>query len=142
MTISETDPHGTGQHEAGAKMDEGKNRLAMVLGGFKGALKEVGRVGTFGANKYSDYGWLSVPDGYNRYSDALLRHFFTDEEIDEDSSMLHDAQVAWNALARLEFKLRERDGRQREETFTPGEVTIIGSSGPVIHAVSSEETSG
>ena len=35
--------------EKGVKLDEGKNRLGLILGGFSRALWEVGRVGTFGA---------------------------------------------------------------------------------------------
>ena len=34
----ERDPHGKSQHEAGAKLDDGKNRLGLVLNGFAHAL--------------------------------------------------------------------------------------------------------
>ena len=113
---SEVDPSGKGQHEAGAKLDAGKVRMGLVFGGFANALEAVAAVGTFGAKKYSDDGWKSVGDGVERYTDAMFRHAFaevTDGLIDSDSEQYHAAQVAWNALARLElmlFEMRVSDG--------------------------------
>lgn len=106
----ERDPHGTDPHQPGAKLDAGKNRLGLVLGGFAHALKAVGEVGTFGATKYTDDGWREVPDGIARYTDAMLRHLFDEfggEIGDPQSRMLHAAHTAWNALARLELMLLE-----------------------------------
>ena len=106
------DPNGIGQHEAGAKLDMGKNRLGLVSGHFARALWHVGLVGTYGANKYTDNGWISVADGINRYSDAGLRHYLRrmmGEEYDEESKLLHLAHEAWNALAQLELYLREQE---------------------------------
>ena len=40
--------------DKGVKLDNGKIRLGLVLGGFAKALWEVGCIGTFGANKYGD----------------------------------------------------------------------------------------
>lgn len=105
---AERDPNGLDAHQPGAKLDQGKNRLGLVLLDFSNALKAVGEVGTFGANKYSSHGWLEVEGGVERYTDAMMRHLFAGTEIDADSGLLHDAQVAWNSLARLELKLRER----------------------------------
>jgi hypothetical protein len=108
----ESDPHGKSAHEPGSKLDEGKNRLSLVLHGFAKALEEVGRVGTFGAKKYTDNGWVSVPEGVNRYTDAAYRHLLKEaqgELQDPDSNILHAAHTAWNALARLELILRRRD---------------------------------
>lgn len=90
--------------DKGVKLDDGKNRLGLVLGGFASAIKEVGCIGTFGANKYTDNGWQSVPNGVARYTDALLRHLFAHfegEEIDPESGYRHLAHVAWNCLAIL-----------------------------------------
>lgn len=109
---SESDPHGKAQNEAGAKLDAGKNRLGLVLLAFSRALMEVGKVGTYGANKYTDNGWLSVPDGERRYTDAMLRHVFregTGEECDPDTEILHAAHSAWNSLARLELAIRRKE---------------------------------
>lgn len=103
------DPSGLDAHVPGAKLDLGKNRLGSVLRGFKHAIVEVGKVGTFGANKYTLDGWLDVPDGLERYTDAMLRHHFADEPIDPESGLSHAAHRAWNALAILELELRENN---------------------------------
>ena len=111
------DPNGIDQHAAGAKLDAGKPRLSLVLGGFSKALFAVGEVGTKGAKKYTDDGWKTVENGETRYTDALARHLFLElggEEYDPDPSMqtLHAAQTAWNALARLELILRRKEMEQ------------------------------
>ena len=96
----------------GRKNDAGKIRPGLVLGDFANALTEVTKVGTFGAEKYSDHGWLSVPDGPARYEDAMLRHWLAakrGEDIDSDSGLSHLAHFAWNALAILELELRRDD---------------------------------
>lgn len=113
--LSEKDPNGLDPNQPGAKLDDGKIRLGMVLGGFKRALREVGKVGTFGAKKYSDNGWLEVPNGQERYKDALLRHLFYDgSSVDKDSGLSHLAHAAWNALAILELHLRDIDQQTDE----------------------------
>jgi len=106
--VTEQDPNGVDQHKPGAKLDAGKPD-ASLLKDFGKALLEVAKVSTKGAIKYSRGGWQEVPDGHNRYTAAMMRHFFQEkyEDIDEDTQMLHMAQVAWNALARLELYLRE-----------------------------------
>ena len=106
----EADPNGKSPNEAGAKLDSGKNRLGLVICGFARALQEVGRVGTYGAHKYTDDGWVEVPDGERRYTDAMFRHIMreaTGEKIDPETGLYHAAHAAWNALARLDLALRE-----------------------------------
>jgi hypothetical protein len=108
---TEVDPNGVGAHTSGAKLDAGKNRVSLVLGGFARALEEVSRVGTFGANKYTDNGWIEVPNGIERYTDALGRHLLKEcqgELTDPDSNLMHAAHLAWNALARLDLMLRAK----------------------------------
>jgi hypothetical protein len=101
---NDIDPHGKSLHEPGAKGDAGKNRLGLVLGDFADALWMVGQVGTYGAGKYSDHGWRSVPDGIERYTDAMLRHWVKEQTsiVDPDTGLPHAAHLAWNALARLQ----------------------------------------
>ncbi len=94
----------------GYKEDEGKNRLSLIFNGFASALEAVGRVGTFGAAKYTDNGWSAVPDGFARYTDAMYRHLLAEaqqEQYDPETHLLHSAHAAWNALARLELQLRQ-----------------------------------
>ena len=112
--MTDKDPYGMDQHEPGAKLDGDKPDTSLLLM-FPRALLAVSEVGTFGAKKYTRGGWREVADGYIRYTAAMLRHLFqgADEEYDEDSGLQHDAQVAWNALARLEIKLRESDEDQQ-----------------------------
>lgn len=108
----ERDPAGLGAHEPGAKLDAGKVRAGLVLGGFARALLEVSKVGTFGAAKYSPTGWIRVEGGVDRYTDALHRHLLAEaigEALDDQTDLLHAAHAAWNALARLDLMLRERE---------------------------------
>jgi len=110
----ELDPNHLGQHEPGAKLDSGKVRPQLVLGSFANALYGVCEVGTFGADKYTEYGWLQVQNGIERYSDAQLRHWLQaamGEAIDEESELLHLKHEAWNALAKLELFERRRKSR-------------------------------
>lgn len=131
------DPNGKGQHEKGAKLDHGKPRVDVVLGGFLPALAhiiyvnsstsnyidilksiperdvdpilEICKVGTFGANKYTDGGWLEVPNGIQRYRAANWRHaLYRSRELhDPESGLLHSAHGGWNALAEITLLLNE-----------------------------------
>jgi len=106
------DPNGISQHEAGAKLDGGKIKVGLMMGGFSNALMEVAKVATYGANKYSPNGWKSVPEAKERYTDAMYRHLLAEQQgemFDEESELLHAAHAAWNALARLEFILEETE---------------------------------
>jgi hypothetical protein len=81
---------------------------------FPRAIEQVAAISTFGAAKYAWKGWESVPDGINRYSDAMVRHLLAEgkgEVLDRDSGLLHAAHLAWGALARLELMLRESESR-------------------------------
>ena len=106
--MNETDPNGKGQHEPGAKLDDGKVR-AGVLENFSLALWEVARVGSNGADKYTRRGWESVPKGIERYNDAKWRHLLKGvrQPVDPEWDILHLAHEAWNALAKLELTLRD-----------------------------------
>ncbi len=108
--IGKIDPHGIPQHEPGAKLDAGKPMADLLLD-FSRALLSVAEVGTYGAHKYTRGGWQHVPDGVHRYTGALLRHLLQEkvEDLDQDTELLHASHAAWNALARLELLLRERE---------------------------------
>lgn len=105
---TDKDPRGLDQHAPGAKLDAGKPRVGLVMEGFSRAILEVAKVGTYGAGKYTDNGWMEVVDGEARYKDAMLRHYLASSEhdIDAESGLPHLAHMAWDALAALELHLR------------------------------------
>ena len=77
---------------------------------FPRALTEVAKVSTFGAAKhqtlFKDKRWLDPDYTPEMYDDAIVRHVFdraVEGEINEkDGGCYHLAQIAWDALARLE----------------------------------------
>lgn len=125
MAPYEKDPSGKDQHEPGAKLDAGKLKVGLVLGGFSKAIAAVVKVGTDGADKYTPDGWIHVEKGVERYTDAMLRHWLQehDEAVDASGS-LHAAHLAWNALARLELMLRTPKSPKR---LTPWEEGFLDS---------------
>ena len=100
---NELDPNGLSPHIPGAKLDASKPDCDLVFSGFAKALLEVAKVGTFGATKYTDNGWKSVPNGIRRYRSAAYRHLLALEFLDKDSNLPHLAHAAWNCLAVLEL---------------------------------------
>ena len=99
---------------AGAiKYDGGKAPIYRgAVSYFPRAIECVAAVSAFGASKYAWKGWEGVDDGINRYSDALVRHLAYEgqgEVLDPDSGLLHAGHTAWNALARLELILRDKE---------------------------------
>lgn len=111
----ETDPHNIPQHSPGAKLDANKQLPYTVLGAFSPALAEVTRVGTYGAQKYTKHGWISVPNGKERYYEAMMRHLLADlqtpESVDPDTQITHLAHAAWNILAILTLRVNERNSK-------------------------------
>lgn len=91
------------------KYDAGKPPIFKGgLAYFPRAIAAISAVSSFGATKYAWAGWRYVPNGLDRYSDALVRHLAAEGEgqvLDPDSGLLHAAHAAWNALARLELIL-------------------------------------
>ena len=114
--LESTDRHlsSDGLHVPGAKDDNGKP-MAGVLLDFSRALQTVVDVGTYGAKKYKRQGWATVPEGSQRYTDAMMRHLLAmdvdPDGLDKETGLPHLAHVAWNALAVLELQAR------RKETF-------------------------
>jgi len=112
-TMVEKDPNGIDLKAGGAKADLGKSPIAKgCFTYFPRALLEVAKVSARGAEKYSWKGWETVPDGVSRYFDAIGRHMVAEGiegDYDSQTGCLHAAQVAWNALARLELILREKN---------------------------------
>ena len=112
----ETDPLGKTAHEKGSKLDHGKVKVRLLFNDFPRALLAVSRIATFGADKYTEHGWIEVPNGIDRYDDAKDRHILYGaiDPIDPDSGELHLAHQAWNCLACLELTLRQMEEQNSE----------------------------
>ena len=110
---NERDPNGIPAKSPGSKLDAGKSPVMQgVLQYFPRALLEVAKVSQAGANKYTWKGWETVSNGPARYGDALARHILLEDiegTYDRDTGLMHAAQAAWNALARLELILKEME---------------------------------
>ena len=69
-------------------------------------IEDIVRVYTEGAKKYADNSWQDIPDGFNRYLGATMRHlvaYTKGERFDSDTGCMHLAQVVWNAIAMLYY---------------------------------------
>lgn len=121
----------TDQHQPGVKLDHDKIDLSL-LQEIPLALEEVARVMDYGQTKYTRGGFATVANAVIRYSAAMLRHFFKEPFgiIDEDDPFYetekgarfkglirHDAQVAVNALFRLECRLRAEKQEREHVSF-------------------------
>lgn len=95
--------------EVGIKHDGGKPRLAEMIMDFAPEMVELCKVWEFGADKYSKSNWKLVDNGIDRYTNAMLRHLLaeTNNLYDDESKLLHAAHIAWGAMARLHFILKE-----------------------------------
>ena len=99
----------------GRKDDLGKAPIFQgVLHYFPRALEAVARISEYGSKKYA-WGtkWWKLEDGFERYSDALVRHLGKEaiEECDAESGLQHAAHAAWCALGRLEVKLAAAENK-------------------------------
>ena len=93
----------------GVKYDDNKPRLAEMLVDMREPLLALCKVWEYGANKYTPDNWKKVDNGKDRYTNAMLRHLFAEEDsiVDDESLLLHASHIAFNALARLYFILQE-----------------------------------
>lgn len=112
------------QHSPGAKLDHDKVDMSL-LEFLPNALLEVCRVMDYGQTKYTRGGFLEVPNAQQRYTAAMWRHWLheclgdtydtgdpfydTKEGSRFKGKLRHDAQVAVNALFRLEIELRKEN---------------------------------
>lgn len=81
-------------------------------------IEEIVKVYTFGATKYDDNSWQTLPNGENRYKAAMLRHLVAydkGEVNDPESGINHLAHVAWNAIAMLHLSLKEHTKNKEPE---------------------------
>ena len=97
------------------KNDRKDDKVMMELLPWK-ELEEIAKVYTAGAKKYGPNKWQNLPDGYQRYKGAMLRHLTEVEkgnDVDPDTGCLHAAQVAWNAIAMLHCKMDEYKSKSK-----------------------------
>ena len=77
---------------------DGKVRMDLVP---MDTVENIGKVLTFGAQKYSENSWQDLPDFWKRYKAALLRHIIAidkGELIDPESGLPHIDHVLCNAV--------------------------------------------
>lgn len=90
------------------KTDAGKNRLGLLP---PYATEAVGRVLTFGAQKYAPGNWRRVDDR-SRYVDAALRHVFAfmrGKEVDAESGEHHLAHAVCCLMFLMELDMEAKD---------------------------------
>jgi hypothetical protein len=106
----------------GIKHDNEKLPYFIVLcNQFPDAINAVIQRSYMGHLKYEEFdkdwkNWERVENGYETYSNALLRHLFKEGE---DSDLEHDIAVAWNALARLQIRLKENEENSIKKKNSP-----------------------
>ena len=124
----------------GVKYDDNKPRLAEMLVDMREPLLALCKVWEYGANKYTPDNWKKVDNGKDRYTNAMLRHLFAEEDspVDDESLLLHAAHIAFNALARLYFILQERQLKPSEHntvTLPEGAFDIEMFNDAMLHPV-------
>lgn len=100
--LNEADPFDKNPHEPGAKLDNNKIQADLLLD-FRDALMAVAQISDFGARKYTRHGWVSVPNGIERYKAALIRHLLS-EGNDSDSGLPHTWHALWNLMAVVQLE--------------------------------------
>tara|TARA_R110002072_G_scaffold169366_1_gene322985 strand:- start:269 stop:664 length:396 start_codon:yes stop_codon:yes gene_type:complete len=97
----------------GKKYDGGKPQLYLLP---PKSINEVGKVLTFGAEKYDPHNWRKVDDLQNRYTSAALRHIFAHidgESVDEETGLSHLAHAMCCLLFKLEDELIGESEKER-----------------------------
>lgn len=94
---------------AGVKYDSGKPKMSLIP---PDALVEVGKVMTFGAEKYDENNWRKGIN-YERLLSAAERHIVKFgshlwDDVDEESGVNHLAHAVVNLLMLLQFELEGR----------------------------------
>ena len=103
----------------GRKYDGDKAKLYLLP---PKSILEIGKVLTYGAEKYDPENWRKVEDLQNRYTSAALRHIFAHidgEADDQETGLSHLAHAMCCLLFKLEDELlgkSEEEGTR--ETYT------------------------
>ena len=103
----------------GRKYDGNKAKLYLLP---PKSILEVGKVLTYGAEKYDAENWRKVDDLQNRYTSAALRHIFAHmdgEADDQETGLSHLAHAMCCLLFKLEDELLGKSEEERtRETYT------------------------
>jgi hypothetical protein len=94
-------------------------------------IEEIIKVYHAGAKKYGENTWQKLPDGYNRYKGAMMRHLVLHEKgeiFDEETGCRHLAQVAWNAIAMLNCSLQKQKELNKLKTIDEMLFEAVGDS--------------
>jgi len=105
----------------GKKYDEEKAKLYLLP---PKSILEVGKVLTYGADKYDAENWRKVDDLQNRYTSAALRHIFAHidgEADDQETGLSHLAHAMCCLLFKLEDELLGKSEEERAREADTGE---------------------
>lgn len=83
-------------------------------------IEEAVKVFTFGAKKYGVNTWQNLPNGFERYRAAFLRHMVAHlkgEEHDPESGLLHLSHCLWNSIAMLHVYMAGKKKERRGKIF-------------------------
>jgi hypothetical protein len=107
----------TNKNNIGHKETDGKLPIHTILiKQFPNAFKKLAQCSVLGHEKYKEYDedWQNfsrVPDAYNHYLNAAVRHLLEGDKINEEDSteaikVNHLDQAVWNLMAAIEVKAR------------------------------------
>jgi len=105
----------------GRKFDSEKPKLYLLP---PKSIIEIGKVLTYGAEKYDAENWRKVDDLQNRYTSAALRHIFAHidgEKLDEETGLSHLAHAMCCLLFKLEDELLGESEEERTREIDAGE---------------------
>ena len=105
----------------GRKFDSEKPKLYLLP---PKSIIEIGKVLTYGAEKYDAENWRKVDDLQNRYTSAALRHIFAHidgEKLDEETGLSHLAHAMCCLLFKLEDELLVESEEERTREIDAGE---------------------
>ena len=77
------------------KYDDGKSRMDLIP---LDTIENVGKILGMGAQKYGENNWQELPNFWNRYKAALLRHLAAidrGELYDQESKLPHIDHLSW-----------------------------------------------
>lgn len=109
--------------KATRQKEEKPQPLRGVLHRFPRAILRLALVSKMGTDKrgipLEDMSFADDPESYTRYGEAVVRHLLM-ERIEgpinsdpADQGFHHDEQAAWDALARLECRLRQEEEKNK-----------------------------